>query len=425
MGELKYRAVKGMGDVFPAECRRWSALEGLLRSVAERYDYGEIRVPLVEPTELFVRSIGEGTDIVEKEMFSFADAGEKSLTLRPEGTAGVVRAYLEGGLPASSPFARFYYLGPMFRRERPQAGRRRQFHQFGVEALGLKSPALDAETIDLLVSALAAAGAGEMRLSLNSVGCPACRPSWQSSLREYFSIRRDGLCEHCRGRLEKNVLRVLDCKNPRCRAVAAGAPRTEAHLCASCREHFDAVLAFLRELGVAFAIDPLLVRGLDYYTGTVFEVRSSRLGAQDAVAAGGRYDNLIAELGGPELGAVGFSIGMERLLICLEGVEIAPPPPAGRFVYAVSLGTEAFRKNFLLIASLRQRGTRGELDFQGRSLKAQMREANRLGADRVVIRGEEELKAGKVKIKEMKSGEEALVEEGEAVERLMGMVQQS
>jgi histidyl-tRNA synthetase len=234
-------------------------------------------------------------------------------------------------------------------------------------------------------------------------------------LREYFSGREADLCEHCRGRLGKNVLRVLDCKNPRCREVAAAAPRTESHLCAGCRAHFDAVLSFLQDLGIGFEIDPLLVRGLDYYTGTVFEVRSPRLGAQDAVAAGGRYDNLIAELGGPSLGAVGFSIGMERLLICAEGGEIASLPPAGRLVYALSLGAEAFRKNFILLRSLRQGGIRGEMDFQGRSLKAQMREANRLRADQVVIRGDEELKAGKVKIKDMKSGEEALVDEGEVV----------
>ena len=420
MGEIRYRAVKGMQDIFPEECRRWVALESLGRAWAERYNCGEIRVPLVEPTDLFVRSIGEGTDIVEKEMFSFTDAGEKSLTLRPEGTAGVVRAYLENGMPERSPFARFFYLGPMFRRERPQAGRRRQFHQFGVEALGVSSPALDAETIDLLMSFLFAAGAEECRLSLNSVGCPACRPAYQSSLRDYLSGKKDSLCEHCRQRLEKNVLRVLDCKNPRCRELAAAAPQTAQFLCDRCREHFDAVRGYLGDLGIPFRIDPGLVRGLDYYTSTVFEVSSSRLGAQDAVAAGGRYDKLISELGGPDLGAVGFSIGMERLLICLEGKEIASPPPAGKSVFAVSLGTEAFRRNFILLASLRKNGARGEIDFQVRSLKAQMREANRLGFDYVIIRGDDELKAGKVKVKDMRSGEETLVGEGEVVVRITG-----
>ncbi len=411
-----FKAVRGMGDIFPPEAARWTALETLARRAADRYGYGEIRTPLVEPTALFVRGIGEGTDIVDKEMFSFTDAGDKNLSLRPEGTAGVVRAYLEAGVYARESLARYCYLGPMFRRERPQAGRRRQFHQFGVEALGESNPALDAEVVDLLVFFLAAAGVEGARIAVNSVGCPECRLPYRQRLRDWLRGREDQLCEDCRRRADRNVLRVLDCKNPACARVLEGAPVLTDHLCGGCGEHYRRVRSFLDDLGTNYQAAPRLVRGLDYYTRTVFEVYSDALGAQDALGAGGRYDNLIADLGGPSLGAIGFSVGLERLLICLEGREIPVPAEAVSSVYCAGLGEEEFRANLVLAARLRREGFRVRLDYGGRSLKAQMREANRLGVSHVLVRGEAELAAGSVKIKDMRGGaEESVPAEPETV----------
>jgi histidyl-tRNA synthetase len=415
----KYQAVKGMGDIFPEESCRWRAVENWACSVADRFGYGEIRTPLVEPTELFVRSIGEETDIVEKEMFTFPGSGHKSFSLRPEGTAGVVRACLEGNVFASNPLARYFYLGPMFRRERPQAGRRRQFHQFGAEALGSRHPALDAELIDLLLLFLEECGLTGWELSVNSVGCPECRPSYRERLAGYLEGVEEKLCDNCRRRRETNPLRALDCKNPGCRKLAAAGPKPLNSLCPDCSSHLAAVRELLTGLNLPFSLDPLMVRGLDYYTSLVFEVTGPALGSQDAVAGGGRYDNLVGELGGPDLGAAGFSVGLERLLLGLAGKEIPPiPAPAGR-LYLAAAGLEAFRPQFNLLSRLRRRGFTAMMDYGERSLKAQMREANKLGVDRVVIRGPEELAAGTVKIKDMESGKETTVPENETISSLI------
>ncbi len=418
MKTSKYQAVKGMQDSFPEESRRWVALETAARGISARYGYGEIRIPLVEPTELFVRSIGEATDIVEKEMFTFSDAGEKSLTLRPEGTAGVIRAYLEAGVPSRQPGVKYYYLGPMFRRERPQAGRRRQFHQFGTEALGSLNPALDVEAIDLLCSFLDQVGLKDWELGINSVGCSVCRPGYEKELASFLGRSRESLCDLCRKRLERNVLRVLDCKNPDCRKVLEEAPVGADFLCGGCRDHFETVKELLSALSIKFTFKPFMVRGLDYYTRTVFEVYGPSLGAQDAVAGGGRYDNLIEELGGPSLGAVGLSVGMERLLIGLENREIPAPEAPEASVYCVSADRVAFRLNFILLAKLRKKGIKGEIDYRERSIKAQMREANRSGADYALIRGAEEIEKNVVKVKEMETGEEELLSESEVVKKL-------
>ena len=415
MKSPEFQTVKGMQDIFPAEVRRWVVLEAIARSVSERYDYGEIRIPVLEPTELFVRSIGETTDIVRKEMFTFQDAGDKSVTLRPEGTAGVVRAYLEKAVYNRQALAKYFYLGPMFRRERPQAGRRRQFHQFGIEALGNGNPALDVEIIDLLIYYLEATGGEEWRLMINSVGCSQCRPAYQKKLGAYLEERRDNLCDNCKRRRERNVLRVLDCKQASCREVVASAPAIPDFLCPDCRRHFETVKSLLAELSIGFILNPFLVRGLDYYTRTVFEVYGPRLGSQDAVAAGGRYDNLAEDLGGPSLGAVGFSVGLERLLLSLGTGEIPPPAPSRGSVYCVSAGEEAFRRNFILLSALRKRGIRGEIDYGDRSLKAQMRQANRMGVDYALIRGAEEIGEGGSKLKDMRTGEEKFFPEDEVV----------
>ncbi len=408
-----------MQDIFPDQSWMWERLETAARRIAERYGYGEIRTPLVEPTELFVRSIGEDTDIVGKEMFSFSDAGSKSLTLRPEGTAGVIRAYLEAGVSSQQSLVKYYYLGPMFRRERPQAGRYRQFNQFGTEALGSLNPALDVEAIDLLCSLLDQVGLQGWELGINSVGCSSCRPGYEKELASFLEGNRESLCDLCRKRLESNTLRVLDCKNPACRKILEEAPKGVDFLCGGCRDHFNEVQKLLDALKIGFTLKPFMVRGLDYYTRTVFEVYGPSLGAQDAVAGGGRYDNLIEELGGPSLGAVGLSIGMERLLIGLGDREGPASKAPGASVYCVSADRVAFRLNFILLAKLRKEGIKGEIDFQDRSLKAQMREANRSGADYALIRGAEEIEKKAVKVKEMETGEEELVPEGEVVEKIV------
>lgn len=415
---MKYQAVKGMADIFGDEARRYSALESLARAVGSRYGYEEIRTPLVEPTELFVRSIGEATDIVEKEMFSFPGPGEKSLSLRPEGTAGVVRAYLQHSIYAQQGISRYYYMGPMFRRERPQAGRRRQFHQFGVEALGICHPAIDVEIIDLLIRYLEDSGLKGWELGINSVGCSTCRPDYRKKLIKYLTEYQEELCDLCVRRTASNPLRVLDCKNPGCRAVLVNAPKPAEYLCDECDAHFREVQGLLEALAIPFSVKPFLVRGLDYYTSIVFEVSGPSLGAQDTVAGGGRYDTLIEELGGPDLGASGFSIGLERLLLGLAGSEIPDPIPPLGSLYLVTVSPEAFRSNFVLLSTLRREGFSAIMDYQGRSMKAQMREANRRGVDYVLIRGEDEMANGGVKLKNMKNGEERFVLEEEVSEKL-------
>ncbi len=416
--EKKYRAVKGMADIFPEGAARWRALEDRAVSAALRYGYGEIRTPLVEPTELFVRSIGETTDIVEKEMFTFAGSGGKSFSLRPEGTAGVVRACLEHGVFGQNPLVRCFYLGPMFRRERPQAGRRRQFHQFGAEAIGSRRPALDVELIDLLLLFLEEAGLEGWSLAVNSVGCPRCRPGYREQLGVYLERVEDRLCENCRRRRETNPLRTLDCKNPSCRELAGEGPKPVDSLCPDCSSHLASAERLLSGIGLPYTIDPMMVRGLDYYTSLVFEVTGPALGAQDAVAGGGRYDNLVGELGGPDLGAAGFSVGLERILIGLAEKEIPPAAaPLGR-LYLAAAGPEAFEPQFILLSKLRRRGFWAVTDYGERSLKAQLREANKLGAGRVLIRGPEELAAGTVKIKDMESGKETSVPENEVTSTL-------
>jgi len=412
---IEYKAVRGMGDIFPEEAGDFLKLENLARSWCDRYGYGEIRIPLLEPTGLFVRSIGEATDIVRKEMFTFEDAGKKSVTLRPEGTAGVVRAYLEKAVYKRLPLAKYFYLGPMFRRERPQAGRRRQFHQFGTEALGSGTAELDAETIDLLISYLKATGGKDWRLVINSVGCSRCLPAYRKELEVYLSGRSGELCPDCERRRKTNTLRVLDCKKDSCRKVIASAPAIADFLCEECRNHFRAVTSLLKELEIEFELNPFLVRGLDYYTRTVFEVYGPRLGAQDAVAAGGRYDNLVEELGGPSLGAVGFSVGLERLLLS-RGKEKIPEAQSCRgSIYCVSAGEEAFRRNFIILARLRKDGLRGEIDYESRSLKAQMRQANRMKVDYALIRGPDEIEDDAVTLKDMKTGEEKEISEEEVL----------
>jgi histidyl-tRNA synthetase len=394
-----------MRDILPPETDRWQWVEQVAREVFELYGYREVRLPLLERTELFARSIGAETDIVAKEMYTFDDRHGESLTLRPEATASVLRAVLEHGLEKGAGVKKYYTLGPMFRYERPQKGRYRQFYQINCEALGVDAPELDAEVILLLLDLLSRLKLGEMRLLVNSLGCRQCQASFKAALQDFLHGKED-LCPDCRRRRETNPLRVFDCKSPHCQAMLQDAPVLHDHLDPECAAHFARVLELLDRFGVAYEEQPRLVRGLDYYTRTAFEVVAAGLGAQDAVAGGGRYNGLSQELGGPELPAIGFAIGQDRLLEVL-------PPDLGQDkdnkIFLAALGNPARQRAFALLQELRGRGLAGEMDFEGRSLKAQMSLADRLGAAFAVILGDRELETGQAQVRRLATGEQEQV----------------
>lgn len=424
MAPKTIQAVKGTFDVFPEDAPFWRHIEETARETFEIYGYEEIRTPIFEVTELFVRSIGEVTDIVQKEMYTFTDPGGRSLTLRPEATAPVVRAFLEQRVHVNRPFVKYYYVGPMFRSERPQAGRSRQFHQVGVEAIGSQAASVDAEVIALAAGYFSRLGLDDVCLRLNSVGCSACKEAYSGELREFLVPRKEELCEDCRARVDRNVFRVMDCKNTACRDVIEQAPAILDRLCAPCRTHFDEVCSLLGLIGVSCTVESRLVRGLDYYTRTVFEITHAALGAKDAIGAGGRYDNLVEEMGGPSLGAVGFAVGVERTIMAFRQKGIGIPPASGKLVYLVSLGEDAFRRNYQLMEELRRDGIRARMDPEPRSAKAQMRAADRFGAALCVIRGENEIEKGVVCLRDMAFGEEDQVLEKDLRDRLLKKIQE-
>ena len=404
---MKLQRVKGTKDILPEEAERWRILEEKIRGVMARYNYGEIRTPLFELTELFAKGTGQDTDIVTKEMYTFPDKGGRSLTLCPEGTPPVIRAYLENNLGRRSPLVKLFYIAPMFRQENPQAGRLRQFHQFGVEAIGSPQPLMDVEVISLCMDIYQEVGLQDLHLKLNSIGCRDCRASYREKLKDYLADKKDRLCADCQVRSERNPLRCFDCKKEGCQLVMQGAPSILDGLCQNCREHFQAVQNGLNDLGIPFEVDPGLVRGLDYYTRTVFEVLSSGLGAQDALCGGGRYDDLVEELGGESTPAVGFAAGMERLLLSLnEGGEMPRSRPD---LFLISLGSAAQTASLQLIHRLRKLGLRCEMDYLGRSLRAQLREANRQGIPFALIIGEREMESGEANLKDMRNGQEQKV----------------
>jgi len=412
---MKYRAIKGTRDILPAETPRWQHVERRFREAFGRYGYSEIRLPIFEETPLFARGLGDSSDIVEKEMYSFTDKGGNALTLRPEGTAGVVRAFLEENLGGEGGAVKLWYTGPMFRYERPQKGRFRQFHQIGAELFGVAGPEADAELLQMVYATFAALRVPGLSLQINSLGDAACRPAFRQALIDHFRPHLPELCENCRRRLETNPLRVLDCKAEGCRALRAGAPDCRDYLCAPCRDHFAAVRALLDAAAVPYVVNPAMVRGLDYYTRTTFELTSTGLGAQDTVAAGGRYDRLVEEFGGSPTPGIGFALGVERLLLLLpaDAVEEAPRP-----VFLAALGDAARRAIWPWLAELRRRGIPAEWDYEGRSLKSQMRRADRLRARHVVIVGENELAAGKVQLKDMTEKTQREVATAELIETL-------
>ncbi len=395
----RYRALKGMRDIFAPDIHIWRKVEDVAREVFFSYGFQEIRTPVAESTDIFTRSIGENTDIVEKEMYTFNDKGGRSISLRPEGTASVVRSYVENhlfNLPAPQ---KYYYSGPMFRYERPQSGRFRQFYQIGVEAFGSPQPAMDAEIISMLRHLLTRLGLETLDFQVNSIGCRECRPRYREALLGFFSGRLDGLCPDCVRRYDRNPLRILDCKVERCIELRSGAPKVTDYICDDCRKHFDRLLSLLTRLGVPYTVNAGMVRGLDYYTRTTFEVTSGNLGAQNAVAAGGRYDGLVREFGGPETPAVGFAVGMERIIELLKvaGGQDIPVPR----VFIANMGERANSEGLVMADSLRQAGLWVEVGDSGSSLKSQMRRADRLAAGYVVIVGDDEMDTGVVKWKKL------------------------
>lgn len=395
---------RGTQDILPGQVEKWQYVEGVMRQVAREYGFREIRTPIFEHTELFQRGVGETTDIVEKEMYTFDDKKGRSLTLRPEGTAGAARAFIEHSYYAQPQPTKFYYIGPIFRYEAPQAGRYRQHHQFGVEAFGSADPITDAEVIMVAVDLFSRLGLKELTVRLNSIGCPNCRRDFREALISYFKPHSAELCHDCQGRLERNPLRILDCKNEGCRQVVEGAPDVLSYLCDQCQGHFTAVQDYLAAAGVSFVVDPGIVRGLDYYTRTVFEIVYTGLGAQSTVCGGGRYDNLIETVGGPSTPGVGFGMGIERLLLTLEKTGAYLPPEQVQDLYIAALGDEALREAFRLLAELRKAGFSASTDQLGRSLKAQLKYANKMGFGYVVILGESELAQGRVQLKRMSDG---------------------
>ncbi|WP_242396135.1 histidine--tRNA ligase [Anaeromyxobacter oryzisoli] len=403
---MKIAGVKGMNDVLPADMGRWHEMEAVAREVFALYGYREVRTPAVEHAQLFARGVGEATDIVNKEMYVFEDKGEELLALRPEGTAGTVRAFIEHGAYVEGP-QKWFYMGPMFRRERPQKGRYRQFHQIGCEAFGIAEPFIDAEQIALLADYFARLGV-TATLKLNSVGDPECRPAYLAELKGYLSGHRDALCADCRDRIERNPLRVLDCKVESCQPVLEQAPRLLEHLCEGCRTHFDQVKGALDALGIAYTLDTRLVRGLDYYVRTAYEFTSDALGSQSAVAGGGRYDRLVETLGGPPTPGIGFALGQERLAMILEKVGRAAPErrPAVFFVSADAAGAlEGLRR----AAELRRVGIACDLDPRGGKMKAQFKQAERVGARFAVVLGGNEVQTGQAKLKDLETRAETPV----------------
>ena len=417
------KAPRGTKDIIPAEAYKWNYLEEKCRDLCRLYGYEEIRTPIFEHTELFKRGVGDTTDIVQKEMYTFKDRGDRDLTLKPEGTAGVIRAFIENKMYAETQPTKLFYITPCFRYERPQSGRQRQFHQFGVEAIGSDTPSLDAEVISLAMQFLGEAGLKDLTVSINSVGCPVCREEYNRLLKDYLATKADVLCDLCNDRRDKNPMRVIDCKNETCQANIVDIPLMADHLCDNCKDHFDQLKSYLDEMDIKYVVDKKIVRGLDYYKRTAFEIISNDVGAQSTVCGGGRYDGLVEQIGGPSgYSGIGFGLGAERLLLTLEanGVEIGNPNHTDIFV--VTIGDKAKLKSFSIIKDLRENHISADKDHLDRSLKAQFKYSNKINAKYTIVIGDDELDKDKATLKNMETGDQKLIKISELVNELRSVL---
>jgi len=403
---MRFKSLKGIHDILPPDISIWQQIESIAIEIFRSHGYKEIRLPVIESTDIFIRSIGETSDIVEKEMYTFLDKGKRSITLRPEGTAPFVRAYVEHRLYNEPSPQKYYYMGPMFRYERPQAGRYRQFYQIGAEVLGTDDPKIDAETIHMLAEILERTGLKGLRFEITSIGCKDCRPQFKAALKDFLKDRIDDFCGDCQRRYETNPLRILDCKAPVCIDRRKGSPHAIEFLCERCKEHFEKLKHYLSLLNLTYIINPELVRGLDYYTKTAFEVTTELLSSQNAVAAGGRYDSLVEEFGGPPTPGFGFAMGMERIVSLLKDVLKRDEVPDLTLCF---IGQEASDKSLSLAKRLRSEGLWVEINYEGSSLRSQMRKADRIGARYVLVIGEDELKAESAELKDMRTGKKVKI----------------
>ncbi|MBQ6847699.1 MAG: histidine--tRNA ligase [Clostridia bacterium] len=417
MAEIN-RAVKGTNDVLPEQSHNWQFVENKMLETATQFGFKEIRVPVFEHTEVFLRSVGDTTDVVQKEMYTFDDKGGRSITLRPELTAGVIRSSIEKGLVNGALPQKLCYIGGCYRYEKPQAGRLREFHQFGVECVGAAAPNADAEVISLAKAVLENIGIKEISLEINSIGCPECRKEYHKALKEYFSKNLADLCDTCKDRLDRNPMRILDCKCPVCKGISENAPVVIDYLCEDCREHFESVKAHLKAMSIDFTVNPKIVRGLDYYTRTVFEFVSGDIGAQSTVCGGGRYDGLIKQMGGQDTPSLGFAMGIERLMMVLSAQKAELPEAPTCDLFIASLGEKASLKASALCKELRDEGYKVQTDICARGLKAQMKYANKIGAKFTLVLGDSEVESGKANLKNMSNSTEKQINLSETVEEL-------
>ncbi|MDY2881627.1 MAG: histidine--tRNA ligase [Romboutsia timonensis] len=413
------KAPRGTKDITPKDAYKWNYVENKFREICSLFGYEEMRTPVFEHTELFKRSVGDTTDIVQKEMYSFTDKGGRDITLKPEGTAGVVRAFIENKLYADTQPTKLFYITPCFRYERPQAGRQRQFHQFGIEALGSDKPSLDAEVIALAVQFFTEVGLKDLAVSINSVGCPTCRAEYNARLKEYLDAKSDVLCETCLERKDKNPMRVIDCKNPTCKENLNDIPFMVDHICDDCKDHFEKLQTYLKEMDINFVVDKTIVRGLDYYKKTAFEIISNDIGSQSTVCGGGRYDGLVEQLGGPKgVSGIGFGLGAERLLLTMENNNIEIENPYATDIFIVTIGDEAKTKSFKLLKDLRTNHISAENDHLDRSVKAQFKYSDKINAKFTIVIGDDELANDTATLKNMSTSEQTTIKLSEIVQEL-------
>ncbi len=416
---MSIKAPRGTNDVLPSDIYKWNYVEEEFKKICSFFGYREIRTPVFEHTDLFKRGVGETTDIVQKEMYTFEDNGGRSITLKPEGTAPVVRAFIENKLYADAQPTKLFYITPCFRYERPQAGRLRAFHQFGVEVFGAQNPSVDAEVISIAMTFFNKLGLNNLDLKINSIGCPKCREEYNRVLREYLGKKIDKLCKTCNSRFEKNPMRIIDCKNDSCKEELMDVPLIIDYICDECKDHFTKLQNHLKVMGLEYEIDPTIVRGLDYYNKTAFEIISEDIGSQSTVCGGGRYDGLIEEIGGPSTPGVGFGLGIERLLLTLENNDIDIPKPRGIDVFIVTMGDRAYEKALELSYKLRQNSISVDVDHIDRSVKAQFKYANKVNSDYTVVIGDNEIENDIVSLKNMETGNQVEIKLSNIVEDLI------